>query len=70
MCIKMCCDETCALATFFIQNKFRECDLQTVLHRHRKIFLSMGAQLNENKICVGGDVVLFIMCFSYITTNE
>ena len=21
----------------------------------------MGAQLNENKICVGGDVVLFIM---------
>ena len=36
----------------------------------RKIFLSTGAQLNENKICVGGDVVLFIMFFSYITTNE
>ena len=39
-------------------------------HRHRKIFLSMGEKLNENKICVGGDVVLFIMYFSYITTNE
>ena len=26
----------------------------------------MGAQLNENKICVGGDVVLFIMFISYI----
>ena len=29
-------------------------------HRHRKMFLSMGAQLNENKICVAGDVVLFM----------
>ena len=26
-----------------------------------------GAQLNENK---GGEVVSFIMLFSYITTNE
>ena len=39
-------------------------------HRRRKIFLSTGAQLNENKICVGGDVVLFIVFFSYITTND
>ena len=31
-----------------------------VHHRRRKIFLSMG-ELNENKICVGGEVVLFII---------
>ena len=40
------------------------------IHRCRKISFSTGAQLNEKKIGVGGDVVLFIIFFSYITTNE
>ena len=33
------------------------------LHRRRKIFFSMWAKHSENQICVGGDVVLFIMFF-------
>ena len=32
------------------------------LHRRRKIFL-VWAKHSENQICVGGDVVLFIMFF-------
>ena len=33
------------------------------LHRRRKIFFSMWAKHSKNEICVGGDVVLFIMFF-------
>ena len=43
---------------------------QDIVQRRRKIFFSTGAQHNENKICVGGDVVLFIMFFINITTCE
>ena len=34
-------------------------NLLDTIHRHRKIYFSTGAQLNENKICVGG------CCFIY-----
>ena len=33
------------------------------LYRRRKIFFWMWAKHSENQICVGGDVVLFIMFF-------
>ena len=43
-------------------------------HRHRKIyfiFLSTGAQLNENKICVGREVgVVYLLFVHYTTIHE
>ena len=41
-------------------------NLVGIIHRRRKIFLSMGAQLNENNI---GDVGLFMFC-SDVNWNE